>query len=87
MPTTLETRFAVLNETLRTTREKLAELSQVLTKLKAGDPRAGQLHRQFMEINERRQQALDEQGQLIEAARAALKTKNERLEQLRKGGK
>jgi len=76
-----------VNETLRTTGEKLAELARALAKLKERDPRAEQLQRQYMEINKQRQEALAQQGELIDAARAALKTKTERLERLRKGEK
>ena len=87
MSTTLEARLAVINETIRSTGEKLTELAQAFTSLKEGDPRAEQLKLQLMVINQQRQEAFDEQKQLIEAALAALKTKTERLEQLRKGGK
>jgi hypothetical protein len=87
MPTPLDARFAIVNETLRTTRGKLAELARALAKLRAGDPGAEQLQRQYMEIHRQRQAALAEQGELIEEARGLLKAKTERLEQLRKGEK
>jgi biopolymer transport protein ExbB/TolQ len=87
MPTTLEARFAEINEIIRSTGKKLAALAQLRGSLKEGDPRAEHIKLQFMEINKQRQEALDEQGRLIEAATVALKIKMERLEQLRRGEK
>jgi len=72
---------------VRTTGEKLAELARALATLKAGEPRAEQLQRQYMEIHSQRRLSLAEQGQLIEEAHIVLKTKTERLERLRKGEK
>jgi hypothetical protein len=87
MSTTGESRLTVINEIIRTTEKKLADLARRRVSLKEGDPRAEQLKLQLMEINQQRQEAFEEQGQLIEVARVALKTKTERLEQLRKGEK
>ena len=87
MPTTLEARFAAIYATLRATEEKLAELERVLTKLKERDPRAEDLQRQYLAIHRQRQEALAEQGELLEEAHGVLKAKNERLERLRKGEK